>query len=90
MEDELDAIFTQYDFDDRLKELPNPTFSSFDLNPVPGSTTPVQTRTPTSTLLPATTTTAATSSSSHFAPLKTDSDVEQAKTSAVPQNMQIS
>ena len=87
MEDQVDAILAQYCFEDF--DLPlevNPAFTSFD--PVPGPM-------PISTLLAPPSehylnlTTAAhmaTANSSHFAALKTDSEVEQAKASSIPEN----
>ena len=83
MEDELDAILAEYsNFDLQLE--PNDfgsTFSNFD--PVPGFSTSVQTREPSH---PETAQLTASTSSSRFAPLKSDAEVEQAKASAVPSN----
>ena len=81
MEDELDAILAQYssDLTDFL-EPANPAFSSFD--PVHGSSTSTQAPPPQFPPVQ----TPSIHSSSRFAPLKTDSEVEQAKASAVPLN----
>ena len=82
MEDELDAILAQYgDFTDLL-EPATPAFSSYD--PIPGSSTSIHAHEPLLDFSPVQT--PSTSSSSRFAPLKTDSEVEQAKASAVPLN----
>ena len=87
MEDELDAILAQYGNFDLLIEPDDPVFSSFD--PVPGSSTSVQAHEPLldHSYSAATQQTASTSPSSRFALLKTDTEVEQTKASAVPANM---
>ena len=62
----------------------NPAFFSFD--PVPGSSTFASKPHLECELAPAAQSTSTSSSSSRFAPLKTDSEVEQAKASAAPLN----
>ena len=83
MEDELDAILPEYsNFYYQLQ--PGNFCSSSNFNPVPGSSTFVQTREPSH---PETAQqTASTSFSSSFATLKSDAKVEQAKANAVPSN----
>jgi hypothetical protein len=80
MEDELEAILAEYgNFD--LPDNFDSVFSCFD--PVPGSITSVG---PSQYPEPIAQLTISTSSSSRFAPLKSDAEVEQAKASAVPSN----
>lgn len=87
MEDAVDAILSKYSFQgfDHSLEA-NPTFTRFDgLDPVSGPSLSAPPSEPHLTTL-APLQRASASSSSHFAALKMDSEVEQTKASAIPAN----